>query len=167
MIDSSQTRWWWRKQIRLGRILSGKKQPIHSSIRQVLHRTYLHTVMRLFCSTATFRAEAFFETSPMAIAVCARPHTIQEEPLENQRTPPCRTPAVFIHSGVMRQEKESSPELSEPEALLFLLGYDGTSDTLDKLQEKLSLSIVPPPAFFALSWRHSTVSRFSHDSSLY
>lgn len=35
--------------------------------------------MRFFRSTATFRADAFIETSPMAIAACTQPHSIQEE----------------------------------------------------------------------------------------
>lgn len=36
-------------------------------------------MMRFFRSTATFRADAFFETSPMAIAACKQPDSIQEE----------------------------------------------------------------------------------------
>lgn len=35
--------------------------------------------MRFFRSTATFRAEVFFERSPMAIAACTQPDSIQEE----------------------------------------------------------------------------------------
>lgn len=34
---------------------------------------------RFFRSTATFRADAFIETSPMAIAACTQPDSIQEE----------------------------------------------------------------------------------------
>lgn len=70
---------------------------LHLSIRQVLHRTYLQTVMRLFCSTATFRAEPFFETSPMAIAVCARPHTIQEEGAPRESKDPSQSDTSRLH----------------------------------------------------------------------
>lgn len=36
-------------------------------------------MIRFFRSTATFRADAFFETSPMAIAARTQPDSIQEE----------------------------------------------------------------------------------------
>lgn len=35
--------------------------------------------MRFFRSTATFRADAFFEVSPVAIAACTPPGSVQEE----------------------------------------------------------------------------------------
>lgn len=43
----------------------------------------------------------------------------RRQSLWNQRAPPCWTPALFIHSQMMRQERGSSPEASEPEAVYF------------------------------------------------
>lgn len=54
-------------------------------------RTDLQTVMRFLRSTATFRADAFFDTSSVAIA-----GVLIEVSPENQRTPPCRTPAPLV-----------------------------------------------------------------------
>lgn len=54
-------------------------------------RTDLQTVMRFLRSTATFRADAFLDTSSVAIA-----GVLEEVSPENQRTPPCRTPAPLV-----------------------------------------------------------------------
>lgn len=51
----------------------------HTRTHMFSWKTDLQTVMRFFRSTATFRAEAFFETSPMAIAACTQPDSIQQE----------------------------------------------------------------------------------------
>lgn len=67
---------WWRKhecQYRVRTHLVDETSKCALSHVCPLQRTDLHTVRRFFRSTATFRADAFFETSPMAIAACARP----------------------------------------------------------------------------------------------
>lgn len=89
--------WWRNDECQNPDAVAGRKQTrLRTSL--LIQSTDLQTVMRFFRSTATFRADAFFETSPMAIAACTQPDTIQEEAAPLQSKDPSLSDTGPLHA---------------------------------------------------------------------
>lgn len=88
---------WWRNECQnTDAVVRWKQIRLRTSL--LSQRTDLQTVMRFFLSTATFRTDAFFETSPMAIAACTQPDTIQEEAAPLQSKDPSLSDTGPLHA---------------------------------------------------------------------
>lgn len=128
--------------------------------------------MRFLRSTATFRADAFFETSPMAIAA-TQPDSIQEEAALKSKDPSLSgsgpphslldawermLPGSIRAAGTSRQQqfalwrKKCSETLDTVEHAICFYYYSYT------LRSALSLSLSLSAYFLASSWRHVKLS---------
>lgn len=116
-------------------------------------------MMRFFLSTATFLADAFFETSPMAIVACTQPGSIQEQEEEEEAALISKDPSLSAtgppHTRLGAGEREMLPACIRAEdtarmrrnmqcVVLFLLLVLYTEDSITSV---LSLS---PPLFLFL-----------------